>query len=273
METLNEYEILARISARKRVNALLDDGSLQIHINDYTFFVCTAIHAGHNLTHSLEKNCLLSKVQRLQEEDEFTDKLIATQPIQLIIHDSRYEYDLNRDESEYLYEYAWGKKVWKEPLVNRLKQKSLAKHRRYYRILTALLKQLMSIHRQCLVFDVHSYNYQMRHYIRAPVFNLGTAFLDNHLYQHLIKLMSWQLSAIEIPGIDVDVMLNEVYVGDGFHAQFVHDNFGKHVALIPLEIKKIYMDEYTGKKDEVIFKWIKQGLERSIKNISKKIVS
>ncbi len=52
------------------------DGGFQVKIEKYSFYVCTAIHDGHNLREDLRDNCLLDESERLYEEDPYTGALI-----------------------------------------------------------------------------------------------------------------------------------------------------------------------------------------------------
>jgi hypothetical protein len=68
----------------------------------------------------------LDDYERWYEEDPHTADFIASMPITLVAHDSRYEYELNRKQP--VYEEAWGKKVWKKPLSKKELKISVQKH-------------------------------------------------------------------------------------------------------------------------------------------------
>ena len=50
-------------------------------------------------------------------------------PLTIIGKDSRFEYDLNRDLSDCVYEDAWGKPVWRKTLPKAIIKESHQKHK------------------------------------------------------------------------------------------------------------------------------------------------
>ena len=114
MLRLEISEIIDLIQAEKIFEAVSSDGSFEIKINRYVPYCCTAIHDGSNLRAELVDKIALDEYKRWYEEDPFTGDFIASMPITLIGKDSRFEYDLNRNPKECIYEEAWGNKVWKK---------------------------------------------------------------------------------------------------------------------------------------------------------------
>jgi len=103
----------------------------------------TAIHDGSGVRESLLDRFALSAQERQREEDPFTAFLINDVPNQVVGHRSRFEFDLNRSRDGALYltpEQAWGLKVWREPLPQEEKARSLALHDSYYTMLRTFLK-------------------------------------------------------------------------------------------------------------------------------------
>src|SRR5680860_1001536 len=60
----------------------------------------TAIHNGHEVQRSVEKNIALNEEERLREEDPFTEFIIRDVPNRIIFHRSRFAVDLNRARDE-----------------------------------------------------------------------------------------------------------------------------------------------------------------------------
>lgn len=104
MQMLSEQQVLQALKAGEAFEGVLEGGSLSICVREYVPYVCTAIHAGHQLRQELIDYCNLDAAQRLQEEDPYTDQLIDSLPIALIAKDSRYEYDLNRAPDACIYD-------------------------------------------------------------------------------------------------------------------------------------------------------------------------
>lgn len=263
MQTLSEQEILTAIEAGETFEATLKDDSLIVRISEYVPHVCTANHGGHQLRQDLVDHCLLDKKQRLREEDPFTDQLIDSFPVVLIAKDSRYEYDLNRDPQECIYGTAWEQKVWKRPLTSAQKNISIAKHASYYRILKTLITALEKKFGGCVLFDVHSYNWQIRHYEQAPVFNIGTEQIDVSRWRQPLAILEKNLAAIELPNIETQVERNTVFHGRGYQSGFVRTHFD-NTLVIPIEIKKVFMDEENGEPFPLVLEQLQHGLHLAL---------
>ncbi len=263
MQALTEEQLLDSIRRGKTVNEALIENCFIISIQEYVPYVCTAIHAGHEFADA--DKCLLGESQRRLEEDPITDQFIKSFPITLIGFDSRYKYDLNRDPKSCIYESAWGQPVLAEPLKKNEKEQRIKKHSLYYRVLQALIASITDRFGGCLIFDIHSYNWQVREYPEAPIFNVGTAHIDITRYRSLLDLLSRELAKIEIPNLQTSVGENIVFEGRGYQAQFVQERLPKALN-IPLEIKKIFMDEKTGEAFPLVIEAIKKGLYQVIIN-------
>ncbi len=263
MQTLSEHAVIDCIERGETFEAVLEDGSMQIRVLDYVPYLCTAVHAGNQLRTDLISNCRLGSVQRYLEEDPYTGDLIDSFPITLVGCDSRYEYDLNRAPDLCVYESAWGEDVWKQPLSDEQKVMSLAKHHCYYRIMAVLLGKLGSRFGSCLVFDIHSYNHKTREYDQPPVFNLGSYQIDMRRWSKLVYSFEKKLAAINIPNEKTTVAIDKVFQGRGYQASFIKKNFPKFLT-IPLEIKKIYMDERTGEVFPIVLERLHSGIHRAV---------
>ncbi|MCQ1059759.1 flavohemoglobin expression-modulating QEGLA motif protein [Photobacterium sp. ZSDE20] len=261
MLQLSEAEILERIQQFIPFEAQLNDGSLTIRISEYQPYIATALHHGHNLRGDLMPNCLLTEEERYFEEDPFTGDFISSLPIVLQGEDSRYEYDLNRAPENCIYDEAWGKPVWQTALTDEERAVSLAKHDGYYRILACLIDTLESQFGLCLLYDVHSYNYQ-RIDRNVPVFNLGTKQVNTRRWRKEIDSLVDKLRNIELPNVEVTAEVNDVFQGMGYQASFVKSNF-TNTLIMPLEVKKVFMDEARGES----FPLVIDKLRAEMKNV------
>mgnify|MGYP003412231180 FL=1 len=93
MQLLSEHACIEAIKKGEYFQAVIQDGAFSLKIDEYSFFICTAIHNGHRLRQELVNKCALDEAERLHEEDPFTGDLISSLPITLVALDSRYEYD------------------------------------------------------------------------------------------------------------------------------------------------------------------------------------
>ncbi len=266
MQKRSEASIIASIQAGELFECQTEDGALAIKIEAYVPSVCTALHAGHQLRTSLHRYCLLTEAERLYEEDPFTDQLIDAMPITLVAMDSRYEYDLNRPLATCIYKTAWGKKIWQKALPTKERQVSVNKHQQFYRILDALLEQLEKQFKAALVFDVHSYNH-LRVEGESPTFNLGTEQLDLDRWSVALEKTKKRLQQIELPNLPVTVATNHVFYGRGYLTAHVNSRYQNTLA-VPLEIKKVYIDELSGNPYPIILNSLSQQFKDCLTDVS-----
>ncbi len=260
MQTLTEQEALKKIAKAECFEAQIEDGAFTLKILEYSFFIATAIHNGERLREDLKAQCALSDDERRYEEDPNTADFISSMPITFVANDSRYEYDLNRSQEQAFYESAWGKTVWIAKPDDTQKQLSLQKHTMFYTLLSALVKKIEALHGSCLVYDIHSYNYQRNNLENAPVFNIGSAQIAKPKYEHVIGHWNRTLSKLRLPNITVHSAVDEVFEGRGYLAQFVKERF-KRTLVLPTEIKKVYMDEKSGDLYPLVMEALKTGMK------------
>jgi N-formylglutamate amidohydrolase len=221
--------------------------------------VTTAIHAGHDLRPELASRTALDEATRLREEDPYTDRLVAAGGTSVVVHRSRFEVDLNRPREGAIYttpDTAWGLDVWREPLAEAQVARSLALYDDFYAAMTAELDRLA---RQgpFLVLDMHSYNHRRRGPGTSPApqeenpdVNIGTGSLDRDRWGHLVDRCIEVLDGREVVGRPLDVRENVRFRG-GHLTQWVHERYGDRACALAIELKKVFMDEWTGQLDEV----------------------
>lgn len=128
MQKLSIVDIISKIENEELFQAVASDYSFTIKIDDYVPYACAAVHNGHQFRKELWPKCLHTEYDRWYEEDPKTKTMLKPHPIVISGMDSRFEYDLNRDPKNAIYEDAWGKQLWKEPLTEDEKSRSLEKH-------------------------------------------------------------------------------------------------------------------------------------------------
>lgn len=238
-------DILDRIEREECFEAVSWDYSFTIKIDSYVPWLCAAVHDGHQFRKSLWEHCHHSEYERWYEEDPCTLEMVRSQPMVLAGRDSRFEYDLNRPERTAIYDDAWGKALWKRPLSEKERELSLDKHRNFYKVVAALMGKLESMFPKVLVLDMHSYNWK-RWDREVPVWNLGTANLDQVRFGKMTERWRGLLETLELPhGIMSTSKINDTFQGNGYFLKFVTENFGNSLVLAT-EISKIYCDELTG---------------------------
>ncbi len=222
--------------------------------------VATAIHDGHDLRPEVAGAMALDDAERLREEDPFTGQAIVDVPARVIVHRSRFEFDLNRAADSAVYETAeqsWGLEVWHggtcEPALTK---RSLAIHAEYYRSLAALLDGVAARHRRFLVIDVHSYNHRRdgpawapSPQDKAPDINIGTFSMPRDEWAFLVDPLMQAMSEFDFNGRRLDVRENIAFQGKGEQTRFIHKRYPGRACAIALEFKKFFMDEWSGQPD------------------------
>jgi hypothetical protein len=243
MERLSVEDIIAKINSEEIFEAISEDYSFTIKIEEYVPYTCAAIHDGHQFRKELWSNCLHTEYDRWYEEDPETKNMVKTLPIVIAGCDSRFEYDLNRPPEEAVFETAWGKQLWREPLSENVKNKSLKKHTNFYLVVDALINKLETKFGFSAVYDMHSYNWR-RWDREVPTWNLGTSNVDNHRFGIVIEDWRQSLSQIKFPNnIKSISKINDTFMGNGYFLKFITHNF-KNTLVLATEIAKVYCHEY-----------------------------
>jgi uncharacterized protein (TIGR02421 family) len=263
MLKLSEKDCITLINKRKCFHAEVESGAFIVKIDEYAPIVCTAIHNGHRLRPDIEKSFLLTKEERFYEEDPYTDELISSFPIQLVVNDSRFEYDLNRAKALSTYfKTAWDKQVWEKPLSPKQREKSHHKHQSFYNVLEAIISVIEKLFNNAIVFDIHSYNHK-RIKKDTPTFNIGTEQINIERWGNIVSHFEKQLNRIILPNLHVRGATDEVFQGRGYLITHVNGHFDNTLVL-PTEVKKIFMDESSGDVYPLVLEELKAGFKSAI---------
>jgi hypothetical protein len=263
MTTFSEQEIKDKIAHRECFQATITGGAFTLKIEKYLPAMSAAIHDGGQLREELVDNCLLNQAERYYEEDPYTGSFIADQPITLIAHDSRYEYDLNRETSISVYDTAWGKEIWKNPLTQITIDKSKEKHAQFYRIVAAVVEALTEDFGQCIVYDNHSYNYKRHERQDLPVFNLGTSSVKSEKWRPVIDSWLTALKGMQVDGLEVTAAENDIFFGKGFLAGYCHAKYD-NVLVLATETKKVFMDELAGQANSIVLPSLQKSYNTTV---------
>ncbi|MBC8754904.1 N-formylglutamate amidohydrolase [Kordia sp. YSTF-M3] len=260
MEKLTIAQIIAKIQNEELFEAVSSEYSFTIKIDAYVPYACGAVHDGHQFRRELWENCMHTEYDRWFEEDPATKEMVQSHPIVIAGMDSRFEYDLNRAPESAIYEDAWGKQLWHNPLPEAMKQKSLDKHTNFYKVVHALIEKLEEKFGVCVVYDMHSYNWK-RWDREVPTFNFGTANVDNERFGETIEDWRSMLSEIKLPnGIASTSKINDTFQGNGYFLKFITQHFSNTLVLAT-EVKKIYCDEIN----QIMFPEVVAALEHALK--------
>lgn len=259
MKQLSVSEIINKINRGEIFEAVSEDYSFSLKIDSYVPYACGAVHDGHQFRRELWDNCLHTAYDRWFEEDPCTKEFVTTHPIVIAGCDSRFEYDLNRDPDNAVFEDAWGKKLWKNPLPKEQRETSLAKHTTFFTVVHALIQKLEEMFGVCVVYDMHSYNWR-RWDREVPVINLGTANIDNDRFGEQVESWRHSLSQLALPnGIESTSKINDTFFGNGYFLKYITKNF-KNTLVLATEFKKIYCDELG----QLIFPEVVSAIEQQL---------
>lgn len=218
----------------------------------------TAIHAGHDLRPELVDRIALDDATRRREEDPHTDRLTSVGGVPVIAQRSRFEVDLNRPREQAVYQSpddAWGLDVWQEPLPDGVVERSLAVYDEFYGTMRRLLDE-MALAGPFLVLDLHSYNHRRDGAGGPPApasgnpeVNVGTGLLDREHWEPVISTFMDSLGAEVVAGHHLDVRDNVRFQG-GHFSRWVQERYDGVGCALAVELKKVFMDEWTGEVDE-----------------------
>ncbi|MDH3680623.1 MAG: N-formylglutamate amidohydrolase [Acidimicrobiia bacterium] len=238
--------------------------------------VATAIHAGHQLRDEIAQLMQLPEADRLREEDPFTDYWVNIAKNTVVVHQSRFEVDLNRPREKAVFvtpENAWGLEIWKVRPPDDLIARSLEVYDAFYSDLTKLCDAVIEAHGHVVVLDLHSYNHR-RGGPDAPVddpelnpeINLGTESIEAESWEPVVASFATTMSNLPFFDANLDVRANVKFKG-GNMTRWINARYGARGCSIAVEMKKIYMDEWSGALDEGITATIGRLLESAAKSV------
>jgi N-formylglutamate amidohydrolase len=173
---------------------------------------------------------------------------------------SRFEVDLNRPREKAVYlspADCWGLAVWKSPPPAAIVEKSLSLYDDFYAQVRVLLDQLLTRFSRLVVFDLHSYNHHRDGQGKPPAdpqlkpeINLGTRSMDRTFWAPLVDSWLTAVRNYNYLGRRLDVRENVCFFG-GHFPTWIHTQYPKRVCALAIEVKKFFMDEWSGELDEM----------------------
>jgi len=260
-----------------------------MQIDESSPLIATATHDGHDVSPEYSRLTGLTDSERLMEEDPFTGGMAHMFASHIVARKSRFQVDLNRERTRAVYlkpEDAWGLKVWKaDPPPEHLINDWLGEHDSFYDQMTEVIGNMLNAHPYLFVLDLHSYRHRWDPFNREveepqelnPDINLGMSNIaEKHgdLFEPIAGVLERVLGCVEMPGRGMlDVRRDVRFKGANF-CRWVNATFPGRVLCIAMEIKKIFMDEWTGELHEERYKALldgllkaRQPLERALKSL------
>ncbi len=252
-------------------NDLVQD-IVRVHFSDGPI-VAVAIHDGHAVRPEIAERLLISEANRLREEDSFTSRWTRIASTQVVGLRSRFEVDLNRLRKDAVYrtpEDAWGLHVWKQPLEPDIVDRSLAIYDAFYSFMFELLSEIKRRHGAFFVYDLHSYNHHREgpasafaEILENPQINICTGGMDLDRCEGVVSCFERAMKEFDFPGGPLDVRRNVRFRATRF-SRWVHENFPGSGVSLGIEVKKFYMNEWTGEVDDEIVTAIGRALESTV---------
>ena len=238
--------------------------------------LAVAIHNGHDLREEVAEIMVLDDAARFREEDPYTGAWATIVSNRIVVYRSRFEVDLNRPRDRAVYlkpEDAWGLEVWKTQPSRGLVERSLARHEGFYAQLHRLCSRM---EKECgcfVVLDLHSYNHRRQGPLGVPAerdgnpdINVGTGTMMREQWASLVDRFIDDLSGFDFFGRHLDVRENVKFYG-GQLPRYVHDQFPQSGCALAVEVKKFFMDEWSGTVDGMQLKGIREALRGTIPGI------
>lgn len=230
--------------------------------------LAVALHAGHQLRPELEEYLALSDADRLREEDPHTARMAPSGITLIEVLRSRFEVDLNRQRLRALYQGpqdAWGMEVYREELPDEQDRASRAAYDTFYAAAFDELSRIEARYGRFVVLDLHSYNHRRGGVdtlaadpLKNPEVNLGTRRMDRERWGCVVDAF---MDTMRSAGFDCR---ENVKFGGGHFAQWVAETFPLSGAVLAIEFKKTYMNEWTGEVDPSAIDRIRSVLEAAV---------
>ena len=238
--------------------------------------LATAIHHGHWIRPEVLEYIALEDSERYREEDPYTGDWTNIGEHQLIVNRSRFECDLNRIRENAVYEgpeSAWGLNLYNKNLPRVVRERSLQFYDDFYQSVEYFISNQLKHYSHFLIIDLHSYNHRRNgpkskpaDIVNNPEINLGTFYIKPPEYwSELIEVFESTLQ-----NYNLNVKHNMPFKGGDF-SQWINRTWKGRVCALTVEVKKNFMDEWTGKKDMSKFKQIGIALEKAT-SAAKKIL-
>lgn len=205
-------------------------------------------------------------------------------PYSVVVNTSRFAFDLNRPREAAIYlhpEDFWDLQVRKNDPPEDLIQRSLSAYDQFYLEMENLFFKIIERFGAFVVLDIYAYNHRRNGPDQppenpqlSPDINIGTGTLDRLAWSDLIERLMADLRSNKFLGRKIDVRENVKFKGGRF-PYWVNRKYQKKGVCIPIEIKKIYIDEWTGELDteklDQLIKTIRVSLFGLLNELSKTI--
>lgn len=239
--------------------------------------MAAAIHNGHDLRPEVRDIVAIADADRQREEDPHTGWLTDIAPTSVIAHRSRFECDLNRPPDQAValdVKDSWGLELWRTKPQLDVVRGSQYLHAAFYSTLREVFGRIETRHGRFAVLDLHTYNHRRGGPDAAPGdpathpdVNVGTRSVDRERWGHLVDRFMADLSAHPL---GLDVRENVKFKGRYLQA-WTQLTFQETGVCLAIEIKKTFMDEWTGEVDHDRLDALKDALASTVPGIEEEL--
>jgi N-formylglutamate deformylase len=147
--------------------------------------------------------------------------------------------------------------------------------RRLFRQMREVCARVERILGSFAVFDLHTYN----HYRKGPASpadqagspdNLGTGTMPRERWAQLVQRFMAELAEQDVQGAHLDVRENVRFRG-GLFPRWVHETFPHTGCALAIEVKKTFMDVYTGELNQARWAAIGQALNATVPGVREEL--
>ena len=249
-----------------------------------------AIHNGHNLSVNIKNKINITDADRLREEDPYTDRFISDKKNHIIQLTSRFECDLNRTRFKSIYqnpEDCWGMQIYHaDHMICKDEIAASTKiYDSFYGEIIKTVENFLERYEKLVIWDIHSYNHRRNGQNMPfdsdeenPEIIIGTTnynymslewkelidTIQNRLETQKLHQTKYENRPLQTPTLDVR---QNVKFSGGHLSQFLNFHYGERVCCIPLEFKKIWMNEWTGQVDEECLADLKRIFDNTAKEV------
>ncbi len=221
--------------------------------------IATAVHDGHEVRPEVAARQAIHPDHRRREEDPYTGRLTTIGDLGLVARSSRFEFDLNRPREQAVYrvpEDAWGIEVWHLPPHDPIVERPLEIYARSPADADALVEASLALVPEVLVLDLHSYNHRRGGPDdpgdpSKPLVDVGTKWTDRDRWEAPVEAFLGALRRATFRGAPIEPVEN-VPFGGGWLSRRLSETYGDRVLVLAVELRKSFMDEWTGELDEAL---------------------
>ena len=250
---------------------------LQEEIYEFNIpLLATAIHDGHKVRPETGKYLAIDEYQRLREEDPYTGYFTDIAESRIVVGTSRFEVDVNRPREGSVYrspDQSWGIQVWKKEVPVSVWEYSYGEYDFFYSRLERIINRFIDFWGYIVVYDIHSYNYLRNGKDMEeadpegnPEINVGTGSMDRELWADTVDCFLSSVKNYDYQGRKLYAAENIRFKG-GYMAKWIHSRFPGKSCVLSIELKKIFMDEWTGAVDIVGIRDLKNALKESVPSV------